>query len=76
MSQVTTSVNPADNSIIAQYAYHNIQQIETAIQQAASAQKSWSALSFAQRATILSYIAAGIREQNDALAMLATQEMG
>ena len=76
MSQVTTSVNPADNSIIAQYAYHNSQQIETAIQQAASAQKSWSALSFAQRATILSYIAAVLRAQKDALAMLATQEMG
>lgn len=76
MSHVTTSVNPADNSIIAQYAYHNSQQIEAAIQQAASAQKSWSALSFAQRATILSYIAAALRTQKEALAMLATQEMG
>lgn len=76
MSQFTTSVNPADNSIIAQYAYHNSQEIETSIQQAASAQKSWSALSFAQRATTLSYIATSLRAQKEKLALLATREMG
>ena len=71
-----TSINPATGAVIAEYPATSPDAKEAALQAALSAFKEWRKQSFETRAAVLHRIAGVIRERKDALATLATAEMG
>jgi succinate-semialdehyde dehydrogenase/glutarate-semialdehyde dehydrogenase len=71
-----TSINPATGKRIAVYPTHSRAQIEQVLARAAKAQRSWRAASIDDRAALLRRLGAAFRDRRDALARLATDEMG
>ncbi len=70
------SVNPATGSRLACYRAHTGAAVERALARAATAQRSWRALSPVTRAQHLRDVARELMARRDALADLATAEMG
>ena len=71
-----TSVNPFDGATIATYAPHGAREIECRLSRARDAQRTWRHTPANERAAQLRRIAAAIRAHADALATIATLEMG
>jgi betaine-aldehyde dehydrogenase len=69
-------VNPATGAVIAELAADGPREIEAAVTKAQAAQKQWAALSGAERGRILQRAAQLLRERNDELARLETQNTG
>jgi succinate-semialdehyde dehydrogenase/glutarate-semialdehyde dehydrogenase len=70
------SINPATGRRIAVYREHARADIERALARARSAQRDWRAWTLARRARLLVSLARELRARRDALAALATDEMG
>ena len=71
-----TSVNPSDDTIIATYPEHSPEEINTIIQQAASAARSWEQSHVALRSEHMSEAASLLQQDTEAFARLITLEMG
>lgn len=71
-----TSLNPADGQVFATHATWTADQLDHALQRAAQAQQAWRSVDFGARAELLSEAATCLRAQAEALAALATREMG
>ncbi len=69
-------INPADESVLAQLQYASQSQLNTAVEAAHSAQKAWGETSPVERGRILQRAVAILRERNDELATLETQNTG
>lgn len=70
------SLNPATGRRLATYREHSGAAIERALARASAAQRPWRALALATRAKHLRAVARELVAQRDALAALATTEMG
>jgi succinate-semialdehyde dehydrogenase/glutarate-semialdehyde dehydrogenase len=71
-----TSINPATGRRLAVYRTHTRADVERSLQRAHVAQRAWRELGPKQRATCITTLARVLRERRDALAALATDEMG
>lgn len=69
-------INPADSSVISAMSYASEAQLDDAVNAAHLAQQSWAALSAIERGRVLHRAVALLREHNDALARLETQNTG
>jgi succinate-semialdehyde dehydrogenase/glutarate-semialdehyde dehydrogenase len=70
------SINPTTGEVLATFEEFSDQQVDTAIQEAHDAAKSWRKVSFGERAARLQSVARMLRAQKARLAALATSEMG
>lgn len=75
-SPTLVSVNPANDRVIKTYKAHTVQQTDKAINAAHKAFSSWKMSSWKERRALLLRIAAVLRSRKEALALLATREMG
>lgn len=75
-ARAARSINPANGEVIAEYPYAGIASIEPALEAAASGYRDWSSWDIGQRANALTRVATLLRRDADALALLATREMG
>ncbi len=71
-----TSINPHGGTVIATYQAHSATEVDRRLAAALEAQRQWRQRPVADRAAHLRRIAAAIRQHADALAMMATSEMG
>jgi succinate-semialdehyde dehydrogenase / glutarate-semialdehyde dehydrogenase len=70
------SVNPYDGKVLKAFDELSDQQLETAIETAATCFASWRRTTFAERAVVAVKVAADMRAHIDELASLVTLEMG
>jgi succinate-semialdehyde dehydrogenase/glutarate-semialdehyde dehydrogenase len=70
------SVNPATGKRIAVYRNHTTAEIEQSLARAAAAQRDWREVPVRQRAALLRKLGRELKSRRDALAALATDEMG
>src|SRR6266536_1461124 len=70
------SVNPTTEAVLQTFEEFSDQQVDSALQRAHEAQRSWRSTSFGERAARLQAVARALREQKSRLATLATTEMG
>src|SRR3954468_15366959 len=75
MSAVVT-LNPATGERLAEYPVFTDAEVDAALTAADAAQRAWAGLPMPDRAAVLRRIAAILREERDALALLVTREMG
>src|SRR5690625_741452 len=75
MQQYRTQ-NPVNDEIVATYDFTSDADINIALDDSAQAYKSWSKLSFADRAEVVHKIADLMLERRVELAQIAAQEMG
>jgi succinate-semialdehyde dehydrogenase/glutarate-semialdehyde dehydrogenase len=71
-----TATNPADGTELGTYEEHTGPQIEQALALAHEAFLAWRERPVAERAGLLTSLAAALRDRQDELARLASQEMG
>src|SRR5450830_188254 len=71
-----TSVNPATNQVIRQYEEHDDAYVQLALHNAVVAQRSWARRPVAERAGMLSKVAAVLRANQEKFARMITDEMG
>ena len=71
-----SSINPANDQLLAEFADHTEPQIQSRLSNAAKAQKSWARLDVQARRPYLNKVAATLRQQKEALAKIITLEMG
>ncbi|WP_019623967.1 NAD-dependent succinate-semialdehyde dehydrogenase [Thioalkalivibrio thiocyanoxidans] len=71
-----TAINPATGETLARYPRMAPEALEAALARAASAQQDWAAHPSTVRAQCLRDLATVLRDQREALARTATQEMG
>lgn len=71
-----TSINPANGEVLAYIQQSDAAEIETAVQAAVSGHKIWAAMTVVERSRILLKAVAILRERNDELAVLETQDTG
>ena len=76
MSTKFQSINPATGEVLKEYQQHSPQQVEKALIAAQKAFDSWRQLSYKERGAILKAAAKKVRGRAEALATLATREMG
>ncbi len=76
MPEKFVSQNPATGATIKSYPIHSEKKVAAALKLAQGSFESWGWLPFAKRAAVLKKIAAQLRKEKDALAKLATLEMG
>jgi betaine-aldehyde dehydrogenase len=69
-------INPATGETLAELTVDGPAQIDVAVARARVAQKSWGAMSGAQRGRVLQRAAQLLRERNEALAQLETRNTG
>lgn len=69
-------INPADGSVLAEMAFASPAQVDEAVAVAAKAQQEWANMSAMARGRILQKAVAILRERNDELAELETQNTG
>lgn len=74
--QEAISRNPANGEIIARHPYDSAEKFEHALSQAYNGYIKWAATPSTERVAILKRMAAAIRKNADALAIMATIEMG
>jgi betaine-aldehyde dehydrogenase len=70
------TINPATGDILAEITSDTQASVDAAVIKAQAAQKIWAAYTGAQRGRILMKAVALLRERNDALALLETQDTG
>src|SRR5258708_26304716 len=70
------SINPSTEAVLDTFEEFSDQQVDSALQQAHDAQRSWRATSFGERAARLQAVARVLRTQKERWATLATNEMG
>ena len=70
------SINPYNGELLKSFDEQSDQQLETAIETAATCYESWRHLSYVERATIVARAAAIMRERADEFARFVTLEMG
>ncbi|WP_018873602.1 NAD-dependent succinate-semialdehyde dehydrogenase [Thioalkalivibrio sp. ALJ16] len=70
------AINPATGETLARYPRMTAQQLEAALDRAASAAPDWAACAVAERCARLRDLAAVLRARREDLARTATQEMG
>lgn len=70
------SVNPATEAVEARLEGHTPAQVEAKLAAAAAAQRAWATRPMAERTSLLTRVAAVLRRNRDAYALLITQEMG
>lgn len=70
------SRNPATGALIATHPMWSHAEIDTALSTAIRAQSLWRRQSFQERATVLTGLARGLRERQESMAEIATEEMG
>lgn len=71
-----TTVDPSTGRPLSDYAAHDSDAIDTALDDAVAAFRAWRGLTFDERARMLFAAAAQLREHRTALATLASREMG
>ncbi|MDT8853423.1 aldehyde dehydrogenase family protein [Pantoea dispersa] len=76
MTDHVISRNPTSGEIIATYPLQSAAELETALQQSASAFAQWRNTEMAQRVKVLRQLGEQLRQRQDQLATLATLEMG
>lgn len=76
MSDHVISRNPTSGEIIATYPLQSAAELETALQQSASAFAQWRNTEMAQRVKVLRQLGEQLRQRQEQLATLATLEMG
>ncbi|KTS34447.1 aldehyde dehydrogenase family protein [Pantoea dispersa] len=76
MTDHVISRNPTSGEIIATYSLQSAAELETALQQSASAFAQWRNTEMAQRVKVLRQLGEQLRQRQDQLATLATLEMG
>lgn len=76
MTDHVISRNPTSGEIIATYPLQSAAELETALQQSASAFAQWRNTEMAQRVKVLRQLGEQLRQRQDKLATLATLEMG
>ncbi|MDI6955128.1 aldehyde dehydrogenase family protein [Pantoea sp. Pa-EAmG] len=76
MTDQVISRNPTSGEIIATYPLQSAAELETALQQSASAFAQWRKTEMAQRVKVLRQLGEQLRQRQDQLATLATLEMG
>nr|MBP8087312.1 aldehyde dehydrogenase [Polaromonas sp.] len=69
-----SSINPANDQLLAEFADHTESQIESRLAQGAKAQKSWAQLDVQARRPYLNKVAATLRQQKEALARIISLE--
>ncbi len=70
------SIDPATGNVLARFAVHTPDQIESAIAGADAAQQDWRLRSFDERGQAMRRLAAHLEERRDPYARLISQEMG
>lgn len=70
------SVNPTTEDVLETFEEFSDQQLDSALQSAHDAQRSWRETSFGERAARIQSVARTLRAQKERLAKLATSEMG
>jgi succinate-semialdehyde dehydrogenase/glutarate-semialdehyde dehydrogenase len=70
------SINPSNGELIAEYAAHDDAEVESALERAANAARSWPQASWTDRTAVLTRCAQLLRSRVDELAALMTTEMG
>ncbi len=70
------SINPATEAVVSRLEAHTPEQVETRIAAAAAAQLAWAQRPMAERTALLLRVAAVLRRNRDAYALMITQEMG
>jgi acyl-CoA reductase-like NAD-dependent aldehyde dehydrogenase len=70
------SINPSTEAVLDTFEEFSDQQVDSALQQAHDAQRSWRTTSFGERAARLQAVARILRTQKQRWATLATNEMG
>ena len=76
MTDHVISRNPTSGEIIATYPLQSAAELETALQQSASAFAQWRNTEMAQRVKVVRQLGEQLRQRQDQLATLATLEMG
>jgi len=76
MTEHVISRNPTSGEIIGTYPLQNAAELETALQQSASAFAQWRNTEMAQRVKVLRQLGKQLRQRQEQLATLATLEMG
>ena len=71
-----SSLSPIDGRPLAEYDDHDDARVEARLARSAEAQREWAALPLTERCARLAALAALFRAERDALALLATEEMG
>ena len=69
-------INPANGAVLAELSADGAAQIDAAVRKAQAAQKTWAALSGAERGRVLQRAARMLRERNEELAVLETRNTG
>jgi succinate-semialdehyde dehydrogenase/glutarate-semialdehyde dehydrogenase len=75
MSAVRTT-DPATGATLAEYPAFSADDVDAALDRAATVQADWAALSFAERSAVLRCTAEVLRAEVEELALLVTREMG
>ncbi|MDQ6669240.1 MAG: aldehyde dehydrogenase family protein, partial [Chloroflexota bacterium] len=70
------SINPSTEAVLDTFEEFSDQQVDSALQQAHDAQRTWRTTSFGERAARLQSVARVLRTQKQRWATLATNEMG
>src|ERR1700694_1062706 len=70
------SINPSTEAVLESFEEFSDQQVDSALQQAHDAQRSWRLTSFGERAARLQAVARILRTQKERWSTLATNEMG
>jgi succinate-semialdehyde dehydrogenase / glutarate-semialdehyde dehydrogenase len=73
---VIRTVNPADGEPLAVYRAFSPAQVDAALDEAAAAARVWGSTTVARRAELLAAAAVVLRDRQDELARLVTDEMG
>lgn len=76
MTDHVISRNPTSGEIIATYPLQSAAELETALQQSASAFAQWRNTEMAQRVKVMRQLGEQLRQRQEQLATLATLEMG
>nr|WP_238858267.1 betaine-aldehyde dehydrogenase [Faunimonas pinastri] len=71
-----TTINPATGEVLAEIAISDESDIDRAVDAARTGQAEWAAMTGAQRGRVLKRVADILRERNDELARLETQDTG
>jgi succinate-semialdehyde dehydrogenase len=75
-SAVAVSRNPTTGEVIARYPFASSADVSEALAQTHTAFQAWRSSAMSQRVAQLHHIAAGLRQQAQALAEMMTREMG
>src|SRR5262245_52934690 len=76
MPATVRSINPATESVLAEFPAHSSADVEAALEAASRAYRSWRGTTFAERAELMLRAAKYLRAEKARLAGIVTAEMG